>query len=124
LEGLDSNILNTLKECSAFITVLHPRGQTTRPDNSGITRASVWIEQEIAIATYIRQIEKRPLEIIAFKHKTVGIEGIRTLINCNPTEFATYDEILRALPARLKVLQGTRQPPNLPRISFPKGPCN
>src|ERR1700730_3696945 len=68
LHGLHTNILMALKECAGFITVLHPRGDIHRPDGSKITRASVWIEQEIAIATYIQSVEKRPLPIIAFAH--------------------------------------------------------
>src|SRR5215472_1283701 len=54
LNGLESNILEALRNCIGFITVLHPRGVITRPDGTTFTRASVWIEQEIAIATYIR----------------------------------------------------------------------
>jgi hypothetical protein len=41
----------------------------------------VWIEQEIAIATYIQRIEKRTLPIIAFKHESVGRERIRDLLH-------------------------------------------
>src|ERR1700751_752808 len=52
LNGLDANILRALRDCVGFITVLHPRGEIKRP-NGSIVRASVWIEQEIAIATYI-----------------------------------------------------------------------
>jgi hypothetical protein len=47
----------------------------TRPDGSAHVRASVWIEQEIAIATYIQRVEKRSLPVIAFVHKSVGREG-------------------------------------------------
>jgi hypothetical protein len=100
LNGLDANILNALHDCVGFITVIHPRGEITRP-NGSLVRASVWIEQEIAIATYIQQIEKRPLPIIAFKHKSVGREGIRDLLHLNPFEFSEEAEILTELPKRL-----------------------
>jgi hypothetical protein len=102
LNGLDSNILSKLHECEAFITVLHPRGNITRPDGTMVTRASVWIEQEIAIATYIRQIEKRPIRVIAFRQKSVSLEGIRTLLQLNPIEFTNETEVLEALPALLE----------------------
>ena len=102
LNGLDSNILNALRDCVAFITVLHPRGVIRRPDDSVHTRASVWIEQEIAIATYIQRVEKRQLPIIAFKHVLVGREGIRDLLQLNPIEFTDESEVLEALPARLE----------------------
>lgn len=76
LNGLDANILSALHNCVAFITVLHPRGEIKRPDGSVVVRASVWIEQEIAIATYIQRVENRKLPIIAFKHRAVGREGL------------------------------------------------
>src|SRR5881392_1195900 len=76
LNGLDSNILGALRDCAAFITVMHPRGRITRPDGTTHVRASVWIEQEIAIATYIQRVEKRSLPVIAFVHESVGREGV------------------------------------------------
>jgi len=101
LNGLDANILEALRNCVAFITVLHPRGEIRRPDGSMLVRASVWIEQEIAIATYIRRVEKNQLPIIAFRHKLVGLEGIRSLLHLNPIEFTDESEVLAALPERL-----------------------
>ncbi len=100
LNGLDANILSALHDCVGFITVMHPRGEIRRP-NGSIVRASVWIEQEIAIATYIQRVEKRTLPIIAFKHKSVGREGIRDLLHLNPFEFTDDAEILTELPKRL-----------------------
>jgi hypothetical protein len=101
LGGLDANILEALRNCVAFITVMHPRGEIRRPSGSALIRASVWIEQEIAIATYIQRVEKRELPIIAFKHKSVGREGIRDLLHLNPIEFVDEAEVLAALPSRL-----------------------
>jgi hypothetical protein len=100
LNGLDANILSALHDCVGFITVMHPRGEIKRP-NGSVVRASVWIEQEIAIATYIQRVEKRTLPIIAFKHKSVGREGIRDLLHLNPFEFDDESEILAELPKRL-----------------------
>jgi hypothetical protein len=101
LNGLDANILGALHNCVAFITVLHPRGEIKRPGGSVLVRASVWIEQEIAIATYIQRVENRPLPIIAFKHKSVGREGMRDLLHLNPIEFTDESEVLAELPKRL-----------------------
>jgi hypothetical protein len=101
LNGLDANILGALRDCVGFITVLHPRGDIKRPDGSVITRASVWIEQEVAVATYIQRVEKRELPIIAFKHVSVGREGIRDLLQLNPIPFTDESEILVALTERL-----------------------
>ena len=113
LNGLDSNILNALRDCVAFITVIHPRGVITHPDKSKHVRASVWIEQEIAIATYIQRVEKRQLPIIAFKHESVGREGIRDLLQLNPIEFIDEAEVLAALPARLEKWKTLRAPPGV-----------
>jgi hypothetical protein len=111
LTGLDQNILNALHECAGFVTVMHPRGKILRPGASELIRASVWIEQEIAVATYIQRIEKRQLPIIAFKHVSVGREGIRDVLHLNPIEFAEESEVLAALPDLLKVW--TLEPPNV-----------
>lgn len=101
LNGLDDNILKALRDCVGFIAVMHPRGKITRPDGSSLTRASIWIEQEIAIATYIQRVENRQLPIIAFKHKSVGREGIRDLLHLNPIEFTDEAEVLSELRIRL-----------------------
>lgn len=102
LNGLDANILDALRECAAFITVMHPRGNILRPDNSIHVRASVWIEQEIAIATYIQRMEKRPLPVIAFIHKSVGREGMRDLLHLDPIPFVHETEVLAKLPELLQ----------------------
>jgi hypothetical protein len=112
LNGLDSNILNALRDCTAVVTVMHPRGKITRPDGKAHVRASVWIEQEIAIATYIQRTEKRPLPVIAFVHESVSREGIRELLHLNPIRFAQETEVLAALP---ELLQPWR---NLPRTGM------
>jgi len=102
LNGLDSNILAALRDADGFITILHPRGTITRPSGPSIVRASVWIEQEIAIATYIQRIEKRNFPVIAFIHKSVGREGIRDLLHLNPTIFEDEADVLAELAARLE----------------------
>lgn len=101
LNGLDSNILHALRDCAGFITVLHPRGEMRRPDGSRHVRASVWIEQEIAIATYIQRVERRALPVIAFIHDSVGREGIRELLHLNPEPFGDESDVLTALAGRL-----------------------
>ena len=102
LNGLDSNILGALHECAGFITVLHPRGEIVRPDGSRQVRASVWIEQEIAIAAYIQRVEKRELPVVAFIHESVGREGIRDLLHLNPISFRDESDVLAGLPGCLE----------------------
>lgn len=116
LNGLDENILNALRDCIAFITVLHPRGEIVRPDGSKHIRASVWIEQEIAIATYIKRVQKKPLPVIAFIHSLVGLEGLRSLLHLNPIPFETDEEVLNILSERLRDLSAVAMAAIVPRI--------
>jgi hypothetical protein len=96
LGGLDTNILNALRDCIALIVVMHPRGKISHEGSSRV-RASVWIEQEIAIATYIQRVDKRKLPIIAFIHRDVGREGIRDLLTLNPIQFEGDVDVLGRL---------------------------
>lgn len=100
LGGLDTNILDALRDCVALIVVMHPRGTITHEGSSRV-RASVWIEQELAIATYIQRVDKRPLPIIAFIHRDVGREGIRDLLILNPIPFGGDADVLGELRKRL-----------------------
>jgi hypothetical protein len=123
LDGLDANILRALRDCAAFITVLHPRGTITRPDSSVVVRASVWIEQEIAIAAYIKRVENRDIPIIAFAHESVNLEGIRGVLQINPIPFKSEAEVLVKLPARLRKLAIAEKPTIALRfesVSMPK----
>ena len=101
LNGLDDNILKALRDCAGVIVVLHPRGKIERPDKTTVTRASVWIEQEIAIATYIQRVEKRELRIAAFQHRDVDREGLREFLHLNPATFTDESEVLVALSEQL-----------------------
>ena len=100
LNGLQTNILEALRDCFGLITVMHPRGKIVRPEGPTQIRASVWIEQEIAIAAYIQQTRRLP--VIAFEHKDIGREGIRELLHLNPVKFTNDSEVLDALTKRLQ----------------------
>jgi len=102
LNGLHDNILRAIKNCVGFIAVMHPRGTVDRPNQPPVTRASVWIEQEIGIAAYIQFTEKNALPVVAFIHESINLEGIRTLLQLNPTRFTHDEEVLAALPQLLK----------------------
>jgi hypothetical protein len=116
LDGLNSSILRKLSECAAFITVLHPRGEVKTPKGETIIRASVWIEQEIAIASYIQLIEKRELPVIAFAHEDVSREGLRTLLHLNPIKFKTEQDVISKLPGQLNELGELRGRITLPHL--------
>jgi hypothetical protein len=106
LRGLNENILDKLADCVGFVTVMHPRGTVSFSDGKQITRVSVWIEQEIAIAAYIQRTRKQDLRVAAYAHQSVEPEGLRELLQLNPTPFTESSEVL----LHLKEVLNTWQP--------------
>ncbi|MFP5226015.1 MAG: hypothetical protein ACLGXA_00180 [Acidobacteriota bacterium] len=103
LNGLHENIFDALAKSDGFITIIHRRGNVSYgPDKrEPLDRASVWIEQEIAIAAYIQRTAKNDLLTAAYIEKGVGREGLRELLHLNPLEFTSNDQIIADLKARL-----------------------
>ena len=118
LDGLTKNILGALDDAVALIAIMHPRGTVRFPDKSEHVRASVWIEQEIAIAAFIAQILGRPLRVACYIHADVRREGMREQLQLNPVTFREDSEVLghlrgllpswRDLPTSLKVTAAPR----------------
>src|SRR5260370_37647882 len=94
LKALSENILRRLYESVGLIVIMHHRGKIEDRD---ITRASVWIEQEVAIATLMEQILRRPLHVTLFVQRGIAIEGVRQQIQYNPIEFTTGEEVIARL---------------------------
>jgi hypothetical protein len=100
LEGVTNNILGRLETAAAFVAVIHPRGEVQVPDTSkvsgfrSITRASVWIEQEIAILAMLSQIQKKTVNIQLYSKRGVTREGLRSYVMTNPYEFGDESEVL------------------------------
>ncbi len=134
-EGVTQNILKSLDDAVALIAIMHDRGRVVfsgKPDKGELAgkrdriRASVWIEQEIAIATYITQILARPMHVKAYFEKGVCLEGLREKIQLNAEPFETNAEVLTRLriflpswkdiPTTIK----TAGPPKL-RFEFQRG---
>jgi hypothetical protein len=103
LNGLHVNILDALAKSDGFITVMHRRGNVSYglDKHEPLDRASVWIEQEIAIAAYIQQTTKNDLLTAAYIENGVGREGLRELLHLNPLEFTSNDQIITDLKAKL-----------------------
>lgn len=93
LAGLTENILKALNHSVGLIIVMHPRGRVAGLHGEQHTRASVWIEQEIAIAAFLTQVLHRKLKVAAFVHKDVQREGMRDELQLNPVVFENNDEI-------------------------------
>jgi hypothetical protein len=105
LHGLNENILDALQRTAGFIAVMHRRGEVSFGDRTALTliRASVWIEQEIAIAAYIQQTTKRQLLTAAYIEGGVGREGIRELLHLNPITFTQNAEVLADIKSKLSI---------------------
>lgn len=94
LEGLTENILKAMNRCTGLIIVMHPRGRVVGLHGAEHIRASVWIEQELAIAAFLTQVLHRKLKVAAFVHKDIRREGMRDELQLNPVVFENNDEVL------------------------------
>jgi hypothetical protein len=104
LKALSENVLSRLYESVGLIVIMHHRGKIEGRD---ITRASVWIEQEIAIATMMEQVLRRPLHVALFTQPGISIEGIRQQLQLNPVEFRSPEDVATHLR---KILPKWREP--------------
>jgi len=93
LSNLSRHIFEALDQCVALVAVMHQRGIVMTPDGQ-IMRASVWVEQEVAIAAFLTERLSRRIEIAAYIQKGISLEGLRSQLILNPVEFETDDEVL------------------------------
>jgi len=98
LEGLTTHILGALDRAAGFLGILHHRGTFTDLEGRRITRASVWIEQEIAIAAYMKQIARRQIDIRLFVQRGIALEGVRQHLIANPIFFDSDSDVLAEIP--------------------------
>ena len=99
-EGVSRNILRALGNSVAFIGVMHHRGRVATPDGE-IVRASVWIEQEIAIAAFMTEFLQKKLHVRLYAQRGINREGIRDKLLLNPIPFDTHEEVLADLTLEL-----------------------
>jgi hypothetical protein len=95
-EGLTQNILSALNRCVGFIGILHHRGQVIAFGKTTI-RASVWIEQEIAIAAFIEHVLARKIKVQLYIEHGIALEGMREKLLLNPLVFGNNEEVLAHL---------------------------
>lgn len=100
LDGLTNSILRALEAAGGFIAVMHPRGKVITPLGNHI-RASVWVEQEIAIAAHLVHVHNKKLHVQAYAHCDIQLEGIRERLHLNPVRFTTSQEVLDDLRQKL-----------------------
>jgi hypothetical protein len=94
LEGVTENILTKLASAEAFVAVIHPRGEVIAPGRLASVRASVWIEQEIAILAALAQVYRKTTKVQVYTKKGVVREGLRTFVMANPVEFEHEEEVV------------------------------
>jgi len=92
--GVTEHILRALHESVALICVMHHRGEVTGRDGRKSHRASLWIEQEIAIAAFIEQILNRRIPVRLYCENGIPVEGIRRQIMVHALSFEKAQDIL------------------------------
>ncbi|MGB7022277.1 MAG: hypothetical protein WBD73_00625 [Candidatus Acidiferrales bacterium] len=104
LKTLSENVLTRLYDSVGLIAIMHHRGLVTHKQGiDGASagpkhiRASVWVEQEIAIAALMEQVLRRPLHVALFTEHGIEVEGIRKQLHLNPVQFANGDEVINRL---------------------------
>ena len=100
LDGLSRHIFGSLNKCVGFIAVMHHRG-IVRTRSREIIRASVWIEQEIAIAAFLTQAQNRNIRVAVYIQNGIQREGTRDQIILNAQSFESDDEVLSHLEASI-----------------------
>jgi len=112
LEGLSRNIFGALDRCCGFVGVMHQRGEVPTPDGSKRIRGSVWVEQEIAIAAFLKQAHGRDIQVVVYAQRGISREGVRDQLHLNPIEFDGPDDVLSGF--RERIADGRFNPVRLP----------
>ena len=88
VDGLSRSIFGALNSCAAFVAVMHYRGDVESPHGKH-TRGSVWVEQEIAIAAFLKQALERNLEVVVYIQRGIKREGVRDQLHLSATTGST-----------------------------------
>lgn len=94
LESLNSHIFKNLADCTGFIAILHKR-------DNGKHDTSVWINQEVAIAAYLRSIGKKIPSLVLYE-KGTAIEGLIKYTIANPPTFKLDEDVLSRITEWIK----------------------
>jgi hypothetical protein len=105
LEGLTANIFRQLESCVGFVAVLHERGKVESALEHGY-RAAVFIEQELAIVSFLNETRTENIDFIGYVQHGVMLEGIRGYLLMNPTQFTEDEQVIEDFAARIKALAG------------------
>jgi hypothetical protein len=97
VSALTTEIFQNLMNAAGFVCVMHRRGDVHIDGIRRGTRGSVFIEQEIALASFIHQMLGQKLGVAAFIEEGISLEGIREHIPFNPDSFTSSEQILATL---------------------------
>lgn len=95
-------LFKELQRCDAYVAVLQNRGLVQYPGFDPIKRASVWIEQEIAVMFYRCFLLGRAIPMRVYMERGLRREGFITVSIINPIEFDEGREVLKELEDWLK----------------------
>ena len=91
LNSLTTNIFESLNKCSGFIAVMHKRD---KKENTNKFSSSVWINQEIAIASFLRHTQHRNILVLIFEETGIQRKGVLEYLHANPISFTKDKEVL------------------------------
>jgi hypothetical protein len=95
LDALTNHILKRLNDCVAYIAILHDRGDVRYDEASKpFKRGSIWIEQEIAIASFLVQVSGKDILPLLYVQRGIQLEGLRKYIILNYEQFDSDSEVL------------------------------
>lgn len=101
-DDLNAAVFKAVHRCDGFFAVMHKRGEV-RYLNYGMThRASVWIQQEIAILCYRRFLQARPVPVRVYMEEGIRLEGVMRTAIVNPISFKSNQEVLDGLSEWLR----------------------
>jgi hypothetical protein len=121
LDGLSPHIFDALNRCVGLVAVMHCRGDVTTLSGKHI-RASVWIEQEIAIASFLVQVQQKNLPVALYIQRGIKREGLREQLILNPVEFENNQEVVDHFKMELKqgrfIMPNSTAPPLRAEIAY------
>ncbi|HEX4013126.1 MAG TPA: hypothetical protein VHX17_04445 [Candidatus Cybelea sp.] len=106
-EAVTRRILGSLARCRGFVAIMHRRGEVKSPEGPPVQRASVWVEQEIAIAAYREQILKEVIPVQIYIQSGIAREGLRDKILINHEPFDSNDQVIEHFRGVVKARFGS-----------------
>jgi hypothetical protein len=101
---LNTSLFRELQNCDGFVAVMHKRGEVSYSDRPAHYRASLWIQQEIAILHYRSFLLGRPIPMRIYLENGILPEGLTQYSMINPISFQDNQSVLHDLA---KWLQGS-----------------